>query len=243
MKTMSMLTVVCLCLALVAGNALAERQVTVTNLTQDVQMYNAAKSAAADCAMGNLNAPAYAITDWIWGAESYKYMFYADDTQCACSDGFTVEAVHMYLQFGVDDVPVSFDAYVDFEEAAWDEVLGCWVPGPEVCVSPAYTVTIDDPGFYDISLPMTLGACPCAYFGYWYGVSFNFISAFDNRPDLVTDDIPVGCVSWNDYGAGWMDLLDFGMPGEASIYADIICCENPVSADSRSFGDVKALFR
>ena len=95
MKTLSMLTAICLCLTLVAGTALADRQVTVTKLAQDVQMYNASKGAAADCAMGNLNPPAYAIGDWVWGAESYKYMFYANEAQCNCTEGFTIEAVHM----------------------------------------------------------------------------------------------------------------------------------------------------
>ncbi len=246
MKLLSMLTVICLCLVLVVGLAQAEREVTITKLTQEVRTLDASKSAAADCAMGNLNSPAYAIGDWIWGAESYKYMFYADEAQCAaCSEGFTVEAVNMYLQFGAEDVPASFTAFVDFEEAAWDEVLGCWVPGPEVCTSPAYTVTITDPGLYNISLPMDAESCPCAYFGYWYGVSFSFLDAFPeaSRPDLITDDTVVGCTSWNDYGSGWIDFVDFGMPGEASIYADIVCCANPVSIELKSFGDVKALFR
>lgn len=78
-----------------------------------------------------------------------KPTFYADPTGCsACSAGFTVEAVHMYLQFGTEDVPVTFDAAVDFEEGAWDASLGCWTPGPEICTSPVYSVTIDAPGLY-----------------------------------------------------------------------------------------------
>ena len=248
MKSLSLITILSLCLILVAGTALAERQVTVTRLAQEAQPLDITKDAPAACMMGNLNAPYYAITDWVWGAEAYKYMFYADQAECTCSAGFTVESVHIYLQFGPEDIPfdadgIEFDVYVDFEEALWDATLGCWVPGPEICVSPVYTVFIPGPGLYNISLPMTPGSCPCAYFGYWYGISYHFVTAFDGRPDLITDNVPVGCVSWNDFGMGWEDLQGYGLPGEISMYADIICCEDPVSTDSKTFGDLKALFR
>ena len=243
MKLLSFVTIIALCLTSAAGSALAERQVTATKLAQDVQTYNAGKDAAADCIMGNLNAPAFAIGDWVWGAESYYYIFNADQAGCTCTGGFTVDAVHMYLQFAEDDVPVTFEAFVGFGEAAPGAVEGCMVPGPEICSSPIYTVTIDAAGFYDIALPMTPGACECAYFGYNYEISFNFMTTFTNLPDLITDASPLGCVSYNDYGAGMLDLQDFGMPGETSMYADIICCESPVSTESKSMGDLKALFR
>lgn len=53
----------------------ADRQVTVTRVEQEVQPPALAPQGAAGvCVMGNTNAAAYAITDWVWGAESYKYM-------------------------------------------------------------------------------------------------------------------------------------------------------------------------
>ena len=241
MKSLSLITILSICLLLVAGSALAEREVNVTRVAQDVQELNAAKSAAADCSLGNLNPAYYAITDWVWGAESYGYVFDADATGCTCSEGFVVEAAHMYLQFGIEDVPVTFDVTADFNEAAWEPTLGCWQPGPVITATPVYTVTIEAAGLYDISLPIP--PMECAFFGYWYGITFNYITSFDSNPELVTDNVPVGCTSWNDYGAGWLDLLDFGMPGEVNIFVDINCCANPVSADSNTMGDVKALFR
>lgn len=244
MKRLLTIAICILCLASLTTAALAERSVVVTPITQEVQPLSVAPNgAAADCAMGNLNPPAYAITDWIWGAESYSYVFYADQSQCACSSGFTVEQVHMYMQFGAEDVPVSFNAYVGFEEAVYDEATGCWMPGTPFCASPEYTVTIDAAGLYDIALPIPAGTCDCAYFGYWYSISVNFTTAFDSSPDLITDNMPVGCTSWNDYGLGWLDLQDFGMPGETAMFADIVCCENPVSSDETTLDGIKALFR
>ncbi len=248
MKKLSIAVLLVMCLSLVAGTALADRQVTITPLTGDAIPYSQGISPSGtdgDCQMGNLNPPYWALGDFIWGAEKYKYLFYADPDQCpVCTEGFTVESVTLYVQFGVEDVPSTFDARVDFEEAIWDDALQCWYPGPEICVSSAYTVTITDPGFYAIALPMD-NVCACAEFGYWYGISFEFLTAFESgtEPDIITDNFPVGCVSWNDYGAGWADLLDFGFPGEINMYADIVCCSNPVTTEKNTWGEIKAMFR
>ena len=247
MKKLSFAVLSVLCLALLTGPSFAaDRQAIVTPVSGDVTTINPGiqpSGANGACQMGNLNPIAFAITDWVWGAEKYKYMFYADPALCtACSDGFTVEAVNLVLQFGPEDVPVTFEAFADFEEATWDEALQCHYPGPEICISPTYTVTITDPGLYNISLPLD-AACACAHFGYWYGISFEFVTAFASSPDMVTDEFPVGCTSWNDYGAGWGDLLDFGFPGEISLNADIVCCGNPVPAEESTWGSIKAMFR
>jgi hypothetical protein len=121
-------------------------------------------------------------------------------------------------------------------------VAGTALAAREVTVTSVTTVTIDAAGLYAITLPMDT-ACACAEFGHWYGISFEFLTAFASRPDLITDDIPVGCVSWNDYGAGWEDLQSYGFPGEVSLIADIVCCSNPVPAEKNTWGEIKAMFR
>lgn len=249
MKKLSMLTLFVLCLALAAGSVMAaERQAIVTPVSgEPISVNPALVPAGADgaCQMGNLNPIAFALTDWIWGAEKYSYLFYADPTQCsACTEGFTVESVNLVMQFGVEDVPSTFECRVNFEEAIWDDALQCNLPGPEICVSSTYTVTIDTPGLYNISLPMDT-ACACAYFGFTYGIGFEFTTAFTSgmEPDIVTDAVPVGCTSYNDYGAGWIDTIDFGFPGEIALTAEIVCCSNPVAVEKDSWGDIKAMFR
>jgi hypothetical protein len=241
----------CLALVLVVGlvtavqGAPGDREVNAQPLVTMVPTITPSDAAGA-CVLGNLNPGYWAIGDWIWGAEKYKYLFYADQTDCsACGQGFTVESVTLYVQFGTEDVPVTFDARVDFEEAAWDDQLGCWVPGPEICVSSSYSITINQPGGYLLTLPMDT-ACACAAFGYWYGISFEFLTAFNSgmEPDLITDNYPVGCTSWNDYGAGWEDLVTgFGFPGEIIMYADMTCCPDPVPAERDTWGSIKSMFR
>ncbi len=242
---MRKLLLVGFCLLLIAGTAMAaDKTVVVTPVTGEVMNINQA-GANGVCVLGNLNNPAYAIQDWIWGQETYKYLFDADQAECmACPAGFTVEMVHFFMQFGVEDVPVDFDCYVDFEETIYDPTLGCFLPGDVICASQAYTVSIDQAGMYDIAIPIDQGTCACAYFGYKYAIGMTFLTAFDSTPDAITDNIPVGCTSYNDYGMGWYDLVTgFQFPGELVMYADIACCENPVDNESQSWGAVKSLFR
>ena len=81
---------------------------------------------------------------------------------------------------------------------------------------------------------------------YLYMLSFYFVTSFDPamRPDLITDDSTEPCLSYNDYGAGWEDLVnDLGLPGNALIWADVACCEQPVEFEVQTWGAVKDLYR
>ena len=192
MMRLRMLTILLLGLVLVASSALADKSVTVKRLGDPlVNELSLGVASRADCQVGNLNAVSWAIGDWVFGLEGYKYLF--DPTaSCGCAPGFHLEAVHLLMQFGAEDVPVTFDAYVDLEEAAWDGGSGCWIPGPEICVSPVIPVTIDTPGLYDISIPI-YDQCPCASRRYMYLLSFPLVSSFptNGRPDLLADDTPL----------------------------------------------------
>jgi hypothetical protein len=233
------------CCIVAASGAMADKTLHVQRLS-DAEVTHQANGGPArqDCQVGNLNLPTYAIADWVWGAEGYKYLFRAPAT-CSCPVGFRLENVHLLMQFGPEDVPVSFDVYADLEEAVWDDLISCYFPGAELCTSLVYTVQIDAEGMYDISLPI-FEQCQCAAMGFWYFLSFHFVSEFSaaGRPDLVADNAPLECHSWNDYGFGWQDLVhDFGWPGEILMYADVACCEIPVAAEPGTWGSVKSLYR
>jgi hypothetical protein len=241
---MRILFTIMLCLAMTVSALAADRDVNITPLKGPVLSIDQTTPRSV-CIYGHDAAAAYAITDYIWGQESYATVFNAAQPVCACTSGFTIEQVHFYMNFRVEDVPSTFDASVEFRENAIDVTTGCSVPGPVICESPLYTVNITNPGLYDIALPMTAGAGACAYFGYDYAVSINFPNAFPptQRPDAVTDGAPVGCVSYNNYDAGWLDTVSLGFPGELVMYADVICCEPPVPSDEPSWGELKSLYR
>ena len=226
-----------LCVLLAASSALADKIPTIKKLDDlEIQELNLG-APGRQCLMGNLNPPAYAITDWIIGNEGYKYLFWPPD-YCQCP-GFFLDTVHMYIQ---TDGPVNFDAYVDLEDAEWDDDTQCWVPGIVDCESPIYSIDIPSDGLWDIGLPMPEDNCDCAYMEYWYFIGFYFITEL--VADAVTDNIPVGCTSYNNFGSGWVDLVTtYGFPGELIMYADVHCCEEPVPAIPETWGGVKSLYR
>jgi len=231
-----------LVLVLASAALAADRTVTVTPVTGPVQNINPS-DAAGVCVYGNNSAPAYAITDWIWGAESYATVFRAAQPTCtACGVGFTIEQVHFFMNFSVADVPATFNARVSFSET---DDAGCAVPTAEICASPVYQVTITTAGLYNIGLPLDPAACSCAFFDYDYAVAIDFPDLFPAtmRPDGVTDNAPLGCVTYNDYGSGWTDLQTVGFPGEMIMYADVVCCEPAVPGEAQSWGGLKSTYR
>jgi hypothetical protein len=238
MKKLSMLVLLVLCIALAAGSALADRTVKVTPI-DDLHLQNLGVTGRQDCIIGNIHDPAWILSGWFTGAEGYKYKSNPYNQNCICPVGFSVEAVHMLLNFPDDGVyPVVFTAYVDLEEGVL--VGDCWTPGPEICTGDVYTITIDAAGNYDLSLPIT---CPCAGMNYFYFVSFHFIDLF--YANIISDDVPRQCAAYNDWGSGWQDLWGYGFEqyGMPIIYAETACCQPAVEEDGSTWGAMKNLYK
>ncbi|MCK9997359.1 MAG: hypothetical protein KAH56_13880 [Candidatus Krumholzibacteria bacterium] len=241
MKT-KLIMLMLLCVVLITSGATAKEVVTVTQL--DPADIPPRTSSPATEMVGNLNAAYWLLGGWFAGQESYAYIFNPSE-QVTCNTGFQVISVHMYLDFEPADVPVTFEVYADLGSAVLDPTSGCYVPGPEECTGTTYTVTIDVAGAYDISIPLD---CECAYIfdpsgaPYIYYLSMHYPTAFTAR--VVTDNIQAACMNYNDWGEGWADLDPyFTTYGTINMYADVICCSDPVGTESRSWGDVKSLFR
>jgi len=195
--------------------------------------------------VGNLNDPVYAVPGWFWGDESYSFLFHPD-AQLDCQQGFLLTDVHMVAEFDSSMAyPTTFEIVVGLDTAWWDG-LGCWMPSLEGCRSEAFTVTIEQPGMYDLAFPVD---CVCAYIRsvYWgetyrYRLTVDFIGLFDMN--LVTDDQPTACTALNDWGQGWYDLYDsFDQLGNVLIYGDVVCCDGPVTSEDATWGGVKGLYR
>ncbi len=194
-----------------------------------------------DCLVGNDNGVFYAVPNWIWGAETYTYLFDPLGT-CGCDVGFEIDAVHMIVQFGAEDVPQSFNAYAEVGAAVWNDQAMRWEPGPAHCTGPVTQIEITDAGLYDIVLPVD--DCGCMELVHDYAISFNLVDFLASSIDAVTDDVPEPGSSWNDYGLGWFDLVqDFGYPGNLLIWADADCCESPVAGEPASWGEIKSYYR
>ena len=203
-------------------------------------------SARQTCQIGNYDFDgifAYINDGDLWGNESYKLMIGPDDLCPNCPAGFTVETVYMVISFNEEDVPSEFTVTADIEEAVWDGE--CWAPGPQVALSEAVTFTIDTPGAHAIPIPIVT---PCLEREFNYGIGVQFLTAFPEamRPRYTFDaEEPTFCTSWGFWegATDWVRILEFIGEGDILIWADADCCENPVNTESRTFGEVKSLFR
>ncbi|MFH1680813.1 MAG: hypothetical protein ABIH26_09230 [Candidatus Eisenbacteria bacterium] len=194
-----------------------------------------------DCQVGNLNPPYYAIPGFILPPEEYKLVFDPNETCTACPDGVIITTVHVLLQTAELCTLVMA---VDVEEAVYPNDPDCPEPGPELCNSGLYSVTIPQAGLWNIGLPIS---CPCMGMDDLYLLSFHIEDVgpetYGTMPDLVTDNSPAACTSWNNYGNGWDDLYEvYGFPGQLSFYADATCCEATGTEES-SWGSIKKRYR
>jgi len=192
------------------------------------------------CQMGNLHAPAWSITSFIYPPDNYKLAFDPLATCSVCPAGFKVNTIHVVLQAKRTCTVV---LSVDFEEAAYP-TPDCTAPGPVQCTSNLYQFNLGV-GTWDLPVPIT---CDCLTPGHKYllGVHFDSRSCTAANLGLILDAGPAAlCLNWNDYGAGWGDLLvDYPTwPGQLLFFADTECCDLPVSTQSNTWGAIKDLYR
>lgn len=234
-------------MALLAGSALAADGMVITPVKEPVQPlvlgYAKDQGVGDCCKVGNLTPYAHAVENFISGGEKYGYLWLVEPV-CGCETGFYLDTVHLLVQFGPEDVPVTVRASASFEETQFAATGGYLIPGPPICTSPTYSGTITQAGAFEITIPLTEANCLCAEFGYHYAVTMNIETTLENKPDLITDGVPVGGVSWIDQGNGWYDLQSsYQLPGEVKLMATLQCCSTPVPDDQPSWGHLKALFR
>jgi hypothetical protein len=229
---------------LALGNALAERVVDPQPIDRaTVTEINLGPTGFSEvCQVGNLNAPAFALSNFIVAPEEYKLTFDPKETCSVCPIGFLVNTVHFLIQ--TQEAMTIFCA-VNVEEAEYPNSPDCPEPGELLCMSGTFQVDIPGGGLWDIGLPI---ACECYTMERKYLLSVHFediASATGTVPDLITDAGPAAlCTNWNNYGAGWYDLVDAfpTWPGDLIFFADAECCTPPVPVEDKTWGAIKDLY-
>lgn len=229
--------------ALASGTPPREPEVVRLEDTNVTDLYAAQPPwFALTCNVGNLNAGAFVINNFLLPPEAYAYSF-DPSAQCAqCPLGFRVTVVHMILNV---TQPCTLVMGANLTELEPSGTPGCDSPAAELCDAFLYTVALPAAGTYNIGLPVT---CECAFinpYNYALEVYFDSYTCTNNVvPRLVTDNLPSLCTSWNNYGLGWGDLrADFPTwPGNLLIFAETTCCENPVADDNQTWGAIKSLY-
>jgi hypothetical protein len=238
MKKLILIILVVFCISL-AGSVLAEPSVTLIPIDSSEFQPAGVAVAKSTCQVGNLNPP-FNLISGLTGPIGYSYYFNPAEQACECTEGIKPTAVTIPVHFPDNNAyPLSFDAFVDMKEGVLSE-SDCWVPGPDLCVGETYTITINSPGNYAVTLPII---CDCAYIDSAYFLSFHFIDEFDAW--LALDQNPLTCTAYENTGEGWVDYNGVA-PGVLPlpvILGDAVCCSQPVGTDNRTWGSVKQLYR
>jgi hypothetical protein len=194
---------------------------------------------SATCEVGNINPSYWAIGGYLVPPERYAISFRPSDSSCAaCPLGYQVTTVRIILQ---TSAAMTVVMSVGLQSATFPTGPDCAEPGPQECSDGPYQVNLPSAGLWNIGLPLT---CDCAFKDFAYLLTVDFESVSGGTPDLITDNLPGPCTSWNDYGTGWSDLVTAaGFPGNLKIWAEAECCEVPVGADVESMGGWKGRFK
>lgn len=203
----------------------------------------AAAAWAGDAVIGNLNDPTHVLPDYVTGQESFAYLVYPPEQASCPEGGFTMETIRMWLGFTLDDVPVTFQARGRLLEATLDPFTGQWVPGPVICETAVFEVTVTDDGLFELVLPFLPGDCGPLLLDAHYFLAVDLLTPL--VADLPLDSQPEAGVAYQNTGQGWVDMdgLKRADSGKIIIWGDIVCSAPPVGNARDTWGAVKGLYR
>ncbi|MBD3218154.1 MAG: hypothetical protein GF310_07750 [candidate division Zixibacteria bacterium] len=159
----------------------------------------------------------WAVSDWVIGDEIYKTYQDPSVDSLNCSYPFEIDAVAMHLQFAAAG---SLYASADIEALHPDLSLpSCPYPGGVIDISEEQTFYIPQAGGYLIMInfeePVTVTE---PYFcGFFFAGDVTALGI-----EVVLDNDPYLCVNWNDWGEGYVDLVDneyYDFPGNLVLYS------------------------
>lgn len=226
-------------LVLVVASTSMAREITPLNTDLAIP---GADRYEGDCVVGNNNFDGIVgyYGEWFYGFENYTVPFIAGEEACACANGVAIKSIHMLL--ALDDF-----ANLQIAVAVLDAVDGgggCLVPGAEIAVSSPYTISGITGGaqYIDVEIPID---GPCATVGDPLFLGVYFLN--DNDTQLVglpITDPPHTCFNYNDWGSGYVDVVDsYGFAGDLLIWADLDCCAEPVDNEASTLDSIKSLYR
>lgn len=184
------------------------------------------------------NSYQWTVSEWLIGDETYK--IYCDPGDCPyCEGGWKPLSVTIYLYWAEENT-CELTMSVDIESVDFTDPL-CPAPGETLCSSAPVTVGPFTPaGLWAVTLPLP-GECADIDTTFFAGINFHGLCTV--LPDLVTDGGPCEpCVSWNDWGSGWVDLCDYDFPGNLSVYTTLEC-QGPTAVRTETWGTIKGHYR
>ncbi|MCK5125660.1 MAG: dockerin type I repeat-containing protein [candidate division Zixibacteria bacterium] len=142
--------------------------------------------------------PYYMIYPWVQGDELFK-AYQNPAATCDNPYPFTIDRVHVvfYLTQAASFVLSADIELLDLSDPA------CPKPGTMIALTEAYEYQVTEANLYSITVPLD---SPVVVDGpYFVGL---YVAENGNPTSIavVTDSVAVGCVSYNDWGYGYVDL-------------------------------------
>lgn len=172
--------------------------------------------AADSCEVNHSGAPAYIITDWIIGDETY-YNYLDPSQTCIAPYPFSVSSVYMVIDF---DAPTSISVIGEVLDVDLSNP-SCAQPGAIIGTSATLNFDILEAGMW--LLPVPFDTLPIVNGPFFCG--FNIVDTTDINVvvSAITDNSLDSCTSFNlwDSTAGAIDLNSFDppFPGQLILYA------------------------
>ena len=191
----------------------------------------------SSCGVGNV-VSSTTYSGWWSGYEAYARLVDATTGVCGCGVGVSVRAVHMKFL-----VPAGASLSLQARLLEADVSGGdCAVPGRDLAWSaPIMVVGGTADSLRDVAVPCDF---VCAEVGTKYFIVVDFMNAGAEGLQLVGGGEASSCVTFNDWGGGWVDLVgDMGFLDDLSIWADLDCCYEAVGRDRTTWGALKSSFR
>jgi len=200
---------------------IAARKISTEELkTIGKQMLSIPLAPVEECDAGNTNY-VYTITNMLYGAEHFSA--FVDPRNCYVSSPGVVRAksINIILYATADIINCSgFEIQAHIEAAEWSG--NCPSPGYEAQCTSDYTVMqITSPGLYLISFPLNED---CLRYGPFFAsiTFFNDGGCLPGPLNIVVDDWPEYCNSYNNYDGTWYDIVaSYGLIGKLSLFATV----------------------
>ncbi|HUV29614.1 MAG TPA: prenyltransferase/squalene oxidase repeat-containing protein [Acidobacteriota bacterium] len=200
-------------LALPAGAKIAE----VYPAGVDQQL----RAPAANCD-GEWHGPAaYAISGWFYGNEYYAVYQDPDETGCVNTYPFEVEAVHWLVRSAAPGALVLTMQPIIYTADLTDPE--CPKPGVVQCLGSQFTVTLPEPGLWDVGVPISDCCVSRPYFASIYCPDLTGLDLLD----ILTDDGAVSppgsrvCANYFNSAGSWDDLISlYGFPGNVKLWSE-----------------------
>lgn len=208
---------------------------------------------SAFCQLGQTGASGTAI--WFYAVDDYYYTF-IDPATCGCPAGLTNLTANWML-FYTEACTMDLQVWV---VKAIDSGGGCYIPdaggdppdptAAETLCGP--TAIVSQPGAGIFTHSVALPPCDCLANGQPAFILFKIVGPGNcpvadgvlNSPQIVFDDSPDPCVSYNGFlgGAPAEMTTTFGFPGNVTMWVDADCCQ-PTPTLPGTWGNLKTLYR